>query len=99
MLRTVLSFSFTAPGMARSSGRTFCFAWARSATPPQYRPTGLGGRRHICHGSTDLERHIGDLVSHIEMEDLKRCQTFWSGKADRPRAHRFPIAYACPVNF
>lgn len=49
--------------------------------------TGLGERRHIGNDSTDLERHIDDLVSHVEMEDLKRCHNVWSGNADQTRAH------------
>ncbi|HWA80937.1 MAG TPA: alpha/beta fold hydrolase, partial [Acetobacteraceae bacterium] len=33
--------------------------------------TGLGERRHLGNGSLDLETHIEDLVTHIEMEDLR----------------------------
>jgi pimeloyl-ACP methyl ester carboxylesterase len=44
-------------------------ALGHTATAPTL--TGLGERRHICNDSTDLEWHIDDVVSHIEMEDLR----------------------------
>jgi pimeloyl-ACP methyl ester carboxylesterase len=33
--------------------------------------TGLGERRHLGNDAVDLETHIKDVVSHIEMEDLR----------------------------
>jgi pimeloyl-ACP methyl ester carboxylesterase len=33
--------------------------------------TGLGERRHVGNDRADLETHIEDVVSHIEMEDLQ----------------------------
>ncbi|HVJ51793.1 MAG TPA: alpha/beta hydrolase [Aliidongia sp.] len=32
--------------------------------------TGLGDRRHLAQGPIDLETHIEDIATHIEMEDL-----------------------------
>lgn len=33
--------------------------------------TGLGERRHVCNDTIDLRWHTDDVVSHIEMEDLR----------------------------
>src|SRR5687768_3741014 len=33
--------------------------------------TGLGERRHLSNDTIDLKWHIEDVVSHIEMEDLR----------------------------
>jgi pimeloyl-ACP methyl ester carboxylesterase len=33
--------------------------------------TGVGERRHLGDGSTDLSKHIEDVALHVEMEDLR----------------------------
>jgi pimeloyl-ACP methyl ester carboxylesterase len=33
--------------------------------------TGIGERRHLGDGSTDLSKHIEDVALHVEMEDLR----------------------------
>ena len=33
--------------------------------------TGLGERKHLAHAGVDLETHIADVVSLLEMEDLR----------------------------
>ena len=33
--------------------------------------TGLGERKHLAHAGIDLETHIADVVSLLEMEDLR----------------------------
>jgi pimeloyl-ACP methyl ester carboxylesterase len=44
-------------------------ALGHTATAPTL--TGLGERRHTGNDTADLETHVEDVVSHIEMEDLR----------------------------
>ncbi|MEH2549245.1 pimeloyl-ACP methyl ester carboxylesterase [Bradyrhizobium sp. AZCC 2262] len=41
--------------------------------------TGLGERKHLLSDKVDLETHVEDIVSHIEMEDLRNIDLVgWS---------------------